>query len=214
MSPCRVEHQHFVNLKWRCSGQLYYYCFWTDLLIFVDNYMQRGLHSRNKKAMEFIAKGWNALKEVDRVIDYCELNDRRLIPLLNVIAAFSNSYYRLLLYFKILYDRTIHRETFAYLRFVNRQPRRILSLLWRLTTPILMLGIGCPDCIWNTMFLEQIRLCESTFCPPLCLCLFWLYLFSFKEMHLYYAKYRSLHVFLLCYEIVCAGLLSDVNSAE
>lgn len=44
---------------------------------------QRGLHSRNKKAMEFIAKGWNALKEVDRVIDYCELNDRRLIPLLN-----------------------------------------------------------------------------------------------------------------------------------
>ncbi|KEH17138.1 Sel1 repeat protein [Medicago truncatula] len=45
--------------------------------------MVRGLHSRNKKAMEFIAKGWNALKEVDRVIDYCELNDRRLIPLLN-----------------------------------------------------------------------------------------------------------------------------------
>ncbi|KAF7838694.1 Sel1-like protein [Senna tora] len=32
--------------------------------------------------MEFIAKGWSALKEVDRVIDYCELNDRRLIPLL------------------------------------------------------------------------------------------------------------------------------------
>ncbi|GAB2300352.1 hypothetical protein Dimus_034391 [Dionaea muscipula] len=30
--------------------------------------------------MEFIAKGWAALKEVDRVIDYCELNDRRLIP--------------------------------------------------------------------------------------------------------------------------------------
>ncbi|KAL5771361.1 hypothetical protein ACOSP7_015515 [Xanthoceras sorbifolium] len=42
----------------------------------------RWLHSRNKKAMEFIAKGWSALKEVDRVIDYCELNDRRLIPLL------------------------------------------------------------------------------------------------------------------------------------
>ncbi|KAF2296028.1 hypothetical protein GH714_035751 [Hevea brasiliensis] len=42
----------------------------------------REMHSRNKKAMEFIAKGWNALKEVDRVIDYCELNDRRLIPLL------------------------------------------------------------------------------------------------------------------------------------
>ncbi|CAN0853886.1 hypothetical protein LINGRAHAP2_LOCUS5754 [Linum grandiflorum] len=40
----------------------------------------RELHSRNKKAMEFIAKGWNALKEVDRVIDYCELNDHRLIP--------------------------------------------------------------------------------------------------------------------------------------
>ena len=36
--------------------------------------------------MELIAKGWSALKEVDRVIDYCELNDRRLIPLLRVIA--------------------------------------------------------------------------------------------------------------------------------
>lgn len=43
---------------------------------------QRELHSRNKKALEFIAKGWNALKEVDRVIDYCELNDKGLIPLL------------------------------------------------------------------------------------------------------------------------------------
>lgn len=35
--------------------------------------------------MELIAKGWSALKEVDRVIDYCELNDRRLIPLLRVM---------------------------------------------------------------------------------------------------------------------------------
>ncbi|KAJ7956669.1 Protein sel-1 1 like [Quillaja saponaria] len=43
---------------------------------------QRELHSRNKKAMELIAKGWSALQEVDRVVDYCELNDRRLIPLL------------------------------------------------------------------------------------------------------------------------------------
>ncbi|KAL8210842.1 hypothetical protein R6Q57_005279 [Mikania cordata] len=41
---------------------------------------QRGLHSRNKMAMEYIAKGWNALKEVDRVIDYCESRDKRLIP--------------------------------------------------------------------------------------------------------------------------------------
>ncbi|XXG45684.1 hypothetical protein AAC387_Pa02g0701 [Persea americana] len=41
---------------------------------------QRGLHSRNKKAMELIAKGWNALNEVDRVIDYTDLNDRRLYP--------------------------------------------------------------------------------------------------------------------------------------
>ncbi|GAB2216052.1 hypothetical protein Droror1_Dr00023819 [Drosera rotundifolia] len=40
----------------------------------------RGMHSRNKQAMEFIAKGWAALKEVDRVVDYCEINDRRLIP--------------------------------------------------------------------------------------------------------------------------------------
>ncbi|PHT51910.1 hypothetical protein CQW23_06372 [Capsicum baccatum] len=41
---------------------------------------ERGMHSRNKKAMEFIAKGWNALQEVERVIDYCEHNDKRLIP--------------------------------------------------------------------------------------------------------------------------------------
>ncbi|KAJ8751490.1 hypothetical protein K2173_016713 [Erythroxylum novogranatense] len=43
---------------------------------------QREMHSRNRKAMEYIAKGWNALTEVDRVIDYCERNDKRLIPLL------------------------------------------------------------------------------------------------------------------------------------
>ncbi|AEC07717.1 unnamed protein product [Arabidopsis thaliana] len=43
---------------------------------------RRGLHSRNEKAMEYVAKGWSAIKEVERVIDYCELNDRRLIPLL------------------------------------------------------------------------------------------------------------------------------------
>lgn len=46
--------------------------------------MQRGIHSRNKKAMELVAKGWSALQEVDRVIDYTELNDPRLIPLLRV----------------------------------------------------------------------------------------------------------------------------------
>uniref|UniRef100_A0A2P2JM79 Uncharacterized protein LOC8265966 isoform X1 n=1 Tax=Rhizophora mucronata TaxID=61149 RepID=A0A2P2JM79_RHIMU len=46
------------------------------------NQQYREMHSRNKKAMEFVAKGWNALKEVERVIDYCELNDKRLIPFL------------------------------------------------------------------------------------------------------------------------------------
>ncbi|KAF3674063.1 putative early nodulin-93-like [Capsicum annuum] len=46
---------------------------------------ERGMHSRNKKAMEFIAKGWNALQEVDRVTDYCEHNDKRLIPSLRII---------------------------------------------------------------------------------------------------------------------------------
>ncbi|XP_030553088.2 uncharacterized protein LOC115757123 isoform X1 [Rhodamnia argentea] len=51
------------------------------LLLFLLN-PRRDMHSRNKMAMELIAKGWSALKEVDRVIDYCELNDRRLIPLL------------------------------------------------------------------------------------------------------------------------------------
>lgn len=47
-------------------------------------WLQRELHCRNKKAMEFIAKGWSAVKEVDRVIDYTEPNDKRLIPLLRV----------------------------------------------------------------------------------------------------------------------------------
>ncbi|XP_022755121.1 uncharacterized protein LOC111303261 [Durio zibethinus] len=49
---------------------------------FIQFNPHREMHSRNKKAMELIAKGWSALKEVDRVIDYCELNDKRLIPLL------------------------------------------------------------------------------------------------------------------------------------
>ncbi|XP_040371483.1 DEAD-box ATP-dependent RNA helicase 52B isoform X2 [Rosa chinensis] len=53
------------------------------------------MHDRNKKAMELIAKGWSALKEVDRVIDYCKLNDRRLIPLLRVKTPFLDSYYTL-----------------------------------------------------------------------------------------------------------------------
>lgn len=43
------------------------------------------MHSRTKKAMEFIAKGYSALEEVERVIDYCDRNDTRLIPLLRVI---------------------------------------------------------------------------------------------------------------------------------
>ncbi|KAG9439018.1 hypothetical protein H6P81_019183 [Aristolochia fimbriata] len=44
-------------------------------------FLRRGIHSRNKKAMEFVAKGWNALHEVDRVIDYTDSNDPRLFPL-------------------------------------------------------------------------------------------------------------------------------------
>ncbi|XP_042511595.1 uncharacterized protein LOC122086680 isoform X2 [Macadamia integrifolia] len=44
--------------------------------------LHRGLHSRNKKALEFIAKGFSALQEVDRVIDHTEPNDPRLFPLL------------------------------------------------------------------------------------------------------------------------------------
>lgn len=46
--------------------------------------MQRWMHDRNKKAMELIAKGWSALQEVDRVIDFADHNDKRLIPLLRV----------------------------------------------------------------------------------------------------------------------------------
>lgn len=54
----------------------------TALNFLLRSSQYRELHSRNRQAMELIAKGWSALKEVDRVIDYCELNDRRLIPLL------------------------------------------------------------------------------------------------------------------------------------
>eukprot|EP01018_Ginkgo_biloba_P029080 Gb_15542 [translate_table: standard] len=43
---------------------------------------QRAMHSRNKKAMEFIAKGWSAIQEVDRVIDHTEPDDELLTPLL------------------------------------------------------------------------------------------------------------------------------------
>ncbi|KAG7974396.1 hypothetical protein I3843_06G047700 [Carya illinoinensis] len=61
----------FTNSTLKCSA--------LPLLQFNQ---QRELHSRNKKAMELIAKGWSALKEVDRVIDYSDLKDHRLIPLL------------------------------------------------------------------------------------------------------------------------------------
>ncbi|EPS63496.1 hypothetical protein M569_11286 [Genlisea aurea] len=54
----------------------------TAHVVFSKLHFWRGMHSRTKAAMEFIAKGFSALKEVDRVIDYCELNDKRLIPLL------------------------------------------------------------------------------------------------------------------------------------
>ena len=50
--------------------------------------------------MEYVAKGWSAIKEVDRVIDYCELNDRRLIPLLRVLT-YSFKFLRVLVYSKL-----------------------------------------------------------------------------------------------------------------
>ncbi|KAL3747651.1 hypothetical protein ACJRO7_016452 [Eucalyptus globulus] len=50
------------------------------------------LISRNKTAMGLIAKGWSNLKEVDRVIHYCKLNDLRLIPLLRVSSDFEGSF--------------------------------------------------------------------------------------------------------------------------
>ncbi|XP_042423464.1 uncharacterized protein LOC122011099 [Zingiber officinale] len=50
---------------------------WKPLPSFMH---KRGIHSRNKKAMELVAKGWSALQEVDRVIDYADRNDTRLIP--------------------------------------------------------------------------------------------------------------------------------------
>lgn len=88
--------------------------------------------------MELIAKGWSALKEVDRVIDYCELKDRRLIPLLKVLLTASMSFMsRFLACFLI----------FSFDTFDFRRQRRILSWLWRWTTQIRMRGIGYQNCI-------------------------------------------------------------------
>ncbi|KMZ64719.1 Binding protein [Zostera marina] len=60
-------------------GLLHSASHWKNTLL-LSNQHQRWIHSRNKKAMELVAKGWNALQEVDRVIDHTERNDPRLIP--------------------------------------------------------------------------------------------------------------------------------------
>lgn len=44
--------------------------------------IHRALHSRNKKAMEYIGKGWDYLQEVERVIDYTYDGDELLAPIL------------------------------------------------------------------------------------------------------------------------------------
>ncbi|KAK1259318.1 hypothetical protein QJS04_geneDACA020071 [Acorus gramineus] len=44
--------------------------------------LHRGMHSRNKKAMDLVAKGWSALQQVDRVIDATDPDDYRLHPYL------------------------------------------------------------------------------------------------------------------------------------
>lgn len=95
--------------------------------------VQRGIHSRNKKAMEYVAKGWSAIKEVDRVIDYCELNDRRLIPLLRVITTLNESLLCLLVFGKL--------DLFRF-----RELKRTLSLLLRLIISTLMLDFGFLSC--------------------------------------------------------------------
>jgi hypothetical protein len=61
----------------------------ADTIFFFSRvWLQRWMHDRNKKAMELIAKGWSALQEVDRVIDYADHNDKRLIPLLRVLRVY------------------------------------------------------------------------------------------------------------------------------
>lgn len=95
---------HCFSFPIQSTGILFYFCCSNVLFCFkIYAYLkgleilQRALHSRNKKALELIAKGWNALKEVDRVIDYCELNDKRLIPLLRVMNVLSTYSYLLLI---------------------------------------------------------------------------------------------------------------------
>lgn len=53
-----------------------------NILISTLALAKREIHSRNRKATELIAKGWNALKEVDRVVDHTKYDDARLYPLL------------------------------------------------------------------------------------------------------------------------------------
>lgn len=81
--------------------------------------------------MEYVAKGWSAIKEVDRVIDYCELNDRRLIPLLRVLTTLSSS------------------NEFLFIKnclVCFRELKRTLSLLLRLIISTLMLDFGFLSC--------------------------------------------------------------------
>lgn len=128
-------------------------------------FLQRALHSRNKKALEFIAKGWNALKEVDRVIDYSDPKHSGIVSLLRVMKMLSPPIFAAICFFiwDLMHEKK--KRTFSYLRFNIRQLRRISSLLWKLIIPIPMLGIGCPDCIWNTLFQELIKLCKSILSP-------------------------------------------------
>lgn len=68
-----------LYFPWPLSG-----IFFPCVFIYFLFWLQRSLHSRNKKAAEFLAKGFSAIKEVDRVIDHAERNSRLLIPLLRV----------------------------------------------------------------------------------------------------------------------------------
>lgn len=93
LSALKIIHPNkcvYLNFQVSSSSFARVVFFFSVLVgLYLTIHLQRGMHSRNRAAMELIAKGWSALKEVDRVMDDVFPNDPRLYPLLRVIFFFS-----------------------------------------------------------------------------------------------------------------------------
>lgn len=94
-------------------------------------------------------------------------------------------------------------DMWLFLLVVVRQQKKILSWLLKLTTRMLMLDIGYPKYIWNTISaLVQIKLCKITYFTA-----FWFYYYiitlllytriSVFTLIVLWQKYYNLHEFPL-----------------